>query len=116
MSTFSLTNKAIADLKDIGRYTLERWGREQRNLYLGMLDATFQQLASNPLTGKDCKDIRNGYRAMGTFLIFIISSQAAPVSPAPPEKQLPLFSRREILQQGYRQAQPRHLFPSNPTP
>jgi len=72
MSTFSLTNKAIADLKDIGRYTLERWGREQRNLYLGMLDATFQQLASNPLTGKDCKDIRNGYRKFnaGSHVIF----------------------------------------------
>ena len=27
MPTFTLTNKAIADLKDIGRYTLEHWGR-----------------------------------------------------------------------------------------
>jgi toxin ParE1/3/4 len=44
MPTFTLTNKAIADLKDIGRYTLEHWGREQRNLYLGMLDASFQQV------------------------------------------------------------------------
>ena len=36
MPTFTLTNKAIVDLKDIGRYTLEHWGREQRNLYLGI--------------------------------------------------------------------------------
>jgi toxin ParE1/3/4 len=49
MPTFTLTNKAVADLKDIGRYTLEHWGREQRNLYLQMLDESFQQLASNPL-------------------------------------------------------------------
>lgn len=49
MSTFTLTNKAVADLRDIGRYTLERWGREQRNLYLRMLDESFQQLAANPL-------------------------------------------------------------------
>jgi toxin ParE1/3/4 len=72
MPIFTLTNKAIADLKDIGRYTLVHWGREQRNLYLGMLDASFQQLASNPLTGKDCSDIRNGYRKFnaGSHVIF----------------------------------------------
>lgn len=72
MSTFALTNKAIADLKDIGLYTLENWGREQRNLYLQMLDVSFQQLASNPLLGKDCRDIRNGYRKFnaGSHVIF----------------------------------------------
>jgi toxin ParE1/3/4 len=72
MPTFSLTNKAVADLKDIGRYTAEQWGREQRNLYLKMLDTTFRQLAANPLKGKDCSDIRNGYRKFnaGSHLIF----------------------------------------------
>lgn len=72
MPTFTLTKKAIADLKDVGCYTLEHWGREQRNLYLGMLDASFQQLASNPLRGKDCSDIRNGYRKFnaGSHVIF----------------------------------------------
>jgi toxin ParE1/3/4 len=72
MPTFSLTNKAIADLKDIGRYTLGHWGREQRNLYLRMLDMSFQQLAANPLTGKDCSDIRSGYRKFnaGSHVIF----------------------------------------------
>ncbi|MBI1920182.1 MAG: type II toxin-antitoxin system RelE/ParE family toxin [Geobacter sp.] len=72
MPTFALTNKAIADLKDIGRYTLEHWGREQRNLYLTMLDASFQQLAANPLTGKDCSDIRIDYRKFnaGSHVIF----------------------------------------------
>jgi len=72
MPTFTLTNKAIADLKDIGRYTLEHWGREQRNLYLRMLDASFQQLAANPLAGKDCSDIRDGYRKcnVGSHVIF----------------------------------------------
>lgn len=72
MSTFTLTNKAFADLKDIGHYTLEQWGREQRNLYLKMLDATFRQLAANPLKGKDCSDIRSGYRKFnaGSHMIF----------------------------------------------
>jgi len=72
MPSFILTNMAHADLKDIGRYTLEHWGREQRNLYLRMLDASFQQLAANPLQGKDCSDIRNGYRKFnaGSHVIF----------------------------------------------
>lgn len=72
MSTFTLTNRAFSDLKDIGRYTLQQWGREQRNLYLKMLDATFRQLAANPHKGKDCSDIRNGYRKFnaGSHVIF----------------------------------------------
>lgn len=62
MPGFTLTNKALSDLKEIGRYTQNQWGREQRNTYLAMLDACFHQLAANPLKGKDCNDIRAGYR------------------------------------------------------
>ena len=53
---------AKADLKEIGHYTLEKWGREQRNHYLSILDACFHQLADNPLKGKACSEIRCGYR------------------------------------------------------
>ncbi len=72
MLSFVLTNKAIADLKVIGRYTQKHWGREQRNMYLRMLDASFQQLAANPLVGKDCSEIRDGYRKCnaGSHVIF----------------------------------------------
>jgi toxin ParE1/3/4 len=63
---------AKADLKEIARFTQNRWGREQRNLYLQMLDVSFQQLAANPLKGKDCSDIRIGYRKLnaGSHVIF----------------------------------------------
>ncbi len=72
MPGFTLTNKALADLKEIGRYTRNRWGRDQRDSYLSMLDACFHQLAAKPLTGMDCSDIRNGYRkhAAGSHVIF----------------------------------------------
>ena len=72
MPTFTLAKKALDDLKSISRYTLEHWGREQRNLYLRMLDASFQQLAADPLKGKDCSDIRHGYRKFnaGSHVIF----------------------------------------------
>ena len=48
MPFFTITNKAKADLKEIGRYTQEHWGRDQRNQYLTMMDACFHQLAANP--------------------------------------------------------------------
>ena len=72
MPAFTLTNMAKADLKEIAKFTQNRWGREQRDLYLQMLDVSFQQLAANPLKGKDCSDIRMGYRKLnaGSHVIF----------------------------------------------
>lgn len=72
MPAFTLTNMAKADLKDIAKFTQERWGREQRDLYLQILDISFQQLAANPLKGKDCSEIRIGYRKLnaGSHVIF----------------------------------------------
>lgn len=72
MPTFTLTNMAKADLKEIAKFTQNRWGCEQRNLYLQMLDVSFQQLAANPLKGKDCSEIRIGYRKLnaGSHVIF----------------------------------------------
>ncbi len=72
MPGFILTNAAKADLKDIGRYTQETWGIEQRNRYLTLLDQSFHDLALNPLMGKDCGDVRAGYRKfpVGKHLVF----------------------------------------------
>jgi toxin ParE1/3/4 len=72
MASFVLTNKAKADLKSIGRYTAEKWGREQRNSYLALLDKNFHELAANPIKGRDCSAIRLGYRKrdVGRHTIF----------------------------------------------
>ncbi len=72
MTLFTLTKMAKADLQGIARYTQEHWGREQRDLYLKMLDASFQQLAANPGKGKQCSDIREGYWSVsvGSHVIF----------------------------------------------
>ncbi len=72
MTKFILTKRAMADLVDIGRYTQERWGHEQRNKYLSMLDSCFQQLAESPTKGRDCSDIRHGYRKInvGSHVVF----------------------------------------------
>ena len=65
MSGFFLTKKAKDDLTVIGRYTQNTWGREQRNRYLSLLDAAFQDPGAYPLIGRDCSAIRPGYRKMG---------------------------------------------------
>lgn len=72
MPQFTLSNRALADLKDIGRFTLKEWGRDQRNIYLSMLDGVFHQLAIDPMKGRDCGDIRKDYRKQiaGSHVIF----------------------------------------------
>ena len=72
MPLFTVTNRAWADLMEIGRYTQKQWGRDQRNKYLAMLDECFHQLAANPDKGKDCSEIRSGYRkfTVGSHVAF----------------------------------------------
>ena len=72
MDGFVLTKKARNDLLEIALYTFERWGREQRNMYLNMMNDCFQQLATNPHIGIDCREIRTGYRKMkvGSHVVF----------------------------------------------
>jgi toxin ParE1/3/4 len=62
MAGFFLSGKAKADVKEIGRYTKQRWGVEQRNRYLGELDASFQKIGANPTLGNSAEAIRAGYR------------------------------------------------------
>ena len=72
MRKFDLTRSAQADLKSIARYTQERWGVRQRNTYLKEVDQVFHALAKNPLMGRSCDDIREGYRKFphGSHVIF----------------------------------------------
>jgi toxin ParE1/3/4 len=59
------TPRARQDLEEIGRYTLERWGRRQMTKYLGQLDKTIQQLASDPENlGQDRSHIKPGLRSL----------------------------------------------------
>lgn len=72
MPGFVLTNAAKTDLKSIGRYTQDTWGVEQRNQYLALLDASFHNLAANPLMGRDCGSSRHGYHKhpVGKHLVY----------------------------------------------
>lgn len=74
MPQFTLSRKALEDLKEIGRYTERQWGREQRTTYLTMLDSCFHALAAEPLKGKDRKEVLPGYRSIvaGKHVIFYL--------------------------------------------
>ena len=54
MGSFSLTNAAKADLRNIARFTEQKWGREQRKHYLKGMDDTFHLLADSPSLGAPC--------------------------------------------------------------
>ena len=69
---FHLTRKACEDLKAIAIYTQENWGKNQRALYLKMIDDAFHELSANPKLGAKIDDIRAGYfkYRIGSHLIF----------------------------------------------
>lgn len=62
MSSFKLSNKAIQDLLDIGRYAQKKRGVKQRNTYLKQLDDCFYQLSETPNLGIHCDYIAKGHR------------------------------------------------------
>ncbi|WP_089718979.1 type II toxin-antitoxin system RelE/ParE family toxin [Candidatus Entotheonella palauensis] len=74
MPDFRMTPRARDDLKDIGRYTLKRWGKHQRDVYLRDLNERFQWLAQNPRAGKHRPDIEVGYYCFpqGSHLVFYL--------------------------------------------
>ena len=76
MAGFFLSGKAKADVKEIGRHTQERWGVEQRNRYLGDLDACFQRIGANSTLGNSAEAIRAGYRRIraGSHMLFFRKS------------------------------------------
>jgi len=81
MPKYTLKGKAKSDLKDIARFTQKRWGREQRNIYLALLDSSFQHLAENPEIGKDCGEIKEGYQKFptGSHVVYYRCPENAPL-------------------------------------
>ena len=62
MSTFSLTQRAKADLKSIAKFTEKRWGRDQRCIYIKQFDDTFHVLSDAPEIGNNCDYIKENYQ------------------------------------------------------
>ncbi|MBS1938974.1 MAG: type II toxin-antitoxin system RelE/ParE family toxin [Bacteroidetes bacterium] len=73
-------SQAVAeDLENIWLYTAEHWSVEQADRYLGQLADVFEVIQNDPTTGKDCSELRKGYRRTkaGSHLIFFRLSDEA---------------------------------------
>jgi len=72
MHSYSLTVAARKDMIEIGHYTVEKWGKRQRDKYLKQLDDAFKLLARQPEIGKEAEDIKPGYKkfGQGSHIIF----------------------------------------------
>ena len=72
MRSFDLTKSAREDLKSIAKFTQERWSVRQRNTYLKEIDQVFRALAKNPAMGRECDEVREGYRKFphGSHVIY----------------------------------------------
>jgi len=62
MRSFTLTNQAKADLKSIAAYTQRKWGKDQRKIYVQLLDDAFHMLSDAPELGNKCDFIKPDYR------------------------------------------------------
>ncbi|MFW5443993.1 MAG: type II toxin-antitoxin system RelE/ParE family toxin [Methylococcaceae bacterium] len=76
---FRITPRAQEDLKNIGRYTLRKWGVKQRNIYLHHFDNSFELLGYNPKIGRERADIKSGYYSylQGQHVIFYTLNKEA---------------------------------------
>jgi toxin ParE1/3/4 len=60
MPNYSLSNDADADVADIARYTLAKFGERQVIKYIATLERTFQLLADFPKMGLVTDELRPG--------------------------------------------------------
>ena len=69
---YVLTPRARSDIREIGRYTLERWGIDQAEVYVRMIRDAVASIADDPRRGRSCEDVRAGYFkfAVGSHVIF----------------------------------------------
>ncbi len=81
MGTFTLTQKAKADLRSIAAYTQRKWGKEKRRIYLRQFDDSFHMLAESPRLGVQCDFIKSGYRKfpVASHLIFYINISSSQI-------------------------------------
>ncbi len=69
-ATFS--SRAKADVQGIWSYTAERWGRDQAEIYLRLIEAAVEAIAADPRVGRPCDEVRPGYRRylVGSHVLF----------------------------------------------
>jgi toxin ParE1/3/4 len=69
---FVLTPRAQADLDEIWDYTADRWGLDQAETYTRQLWKDIAIVADRPSSGRECTEVRRGYRMYpsGSHVLF----------------------------------------------
>jgi toxin ParE1/3/4 len=69
---FVLTPRARADLEEIWDYSADRWGLDQAETYTRELRKAIQTVADKPALGRECDEVRRGYRKYpaGSHVLF----------------------------------------------
>lgn len=90
---YRVTPRAFKDLRDIGKYTNEKWGKEQRNKYLLDLDKRFAWLTKHPKLGKHRPDLCDGYYCypQGAHLVFYLAHSQGIDIIGIPHKSMDIF-------------------------
>jgi toxin ParE1/3/4 len=72
MTRYVVSPRAQADIEDIWDYTAARWDISQAERYIRAIRATIETLADDPLLGRGCDEIREGYRKypVGSHVVF----------------------------------------------
>jgi len=72
VNRYLLSPAAQADLEQICDYTRDRWGADPAEQYLRELQRAVERIAANPQIGRQCDEIRPGYRklAAGSHTLF----------------------------------------------
>ena len=79
---YIVSKQASADLENIWLYTFENWSFEQADRYIQVIPDEFSYLSTDPYSGKDRNEIREGYRSskVKSHLIFYrVDNQAAQI-------------------------------------
>ena len=72
MASFRLRPAARQDLENIWTYSANEWGERPADAYIRQINEGFKLLAEAPEMGRDCSDIRPGYRKhpVGRHMIY----------------------------------------------
>jgi toxin ParE1/3/4 len=94
MLGYRVTPRALEDLKNIGRYTKQQWGKRQRNTYLRALEKRFGWLAVNPQLGKHRTDVAEGYYSFpqGQHVVFYMIGEKSIDIVGIPHKEMDIIT------------------------
>lgn len=89
-----VTPRARDDLRNIGHYTEQTWGKAQRNRYLQSIGVRFHWLAEYPQLGKHRTDICEGYYSFpeGQHVIFYLVGSDTTDIIGIPHKEMDIIS------------------------